>query len=388
MEKTYLNELRKFVVPEVIFGNGSIDLTARYVNNFKASKPLIVTDRGIIAAGWTTKVEESLRSSNINYAIYDNITPNPSDEEVREGVAFYDNQNCDMLVAVGGGSPIDCAKGIGAMYANQIDILELAGIDKVKHPAPPLLCIPTTSGTSADISQFAIIKDTINKVKTALISKAMVPDVSLIDPVTTTTMSQELTAATGMDALVHAFEAYVSNAHSPITDINALKAISLIKNNLLEAVQKPKDLDIRYNMMMASFLAGLAFSNASLGLVHAMAHSLGGQLDITHGQCNALLLEYVVEYNYNFTSERYQDIMKALDLTLIKNRERENKKRLTNWIKNFRNELGMGNKFTEYDFNSDLIHRLAEKASTDPSLLTNPVQPGLKDIEELYEKAL
>ena len=195
-------------------------------------------------------------------------------------------------------------------------MLEFEGLDEVPTPGPPLICIPTTAGTSADVSQFSIITDTSRNVKIAIISKTVVPDVALIDPETTTTMFAELTAATGMDALVHAIEAYVSNASSPITDLNALAAISRLAQNLVPAIENPRNMEYRNNMMMGSLLAGLAFSNASLGLVHAMAHSLGGLLDMPHGMCNALLLEHVLDFNYPAVPERYNQIGLAMGLKL------------------------------------------------------------------------
>ncbi len=193
---------------------------------------------------------------------------------------------------------MDCAKGIGIVSTNRKNILDIEGIDNVPIPGPPLICIPTTSGTSADVSQFAIINDTVEKRKIAIISKTVVPDVALIDPLTTLTMPAYLTACTGIDALVHAVEAYVSTANSPLLDLHALEAVRLVCTNLPQVLAAPTDLELRGKMTLASLQAGLAFSNASLGAVHAMAHSLGGLLDLPHGECNALLLDHVVNFNY------------------------------------------------------------------------------------------
>lgn len=203
---------------------------------------------------------------------------------------------------------MDCAKAISITSTNNVNVTEFEGIDEVKLPGLPLICIPTTAGTSADVSQFAIISDSLQKRKFGIVSKLVVPDIALIDPETTTTMAPELTAETGMDALVHAIEAYVSNASSAITDINALKSIELIVANLPGAYSEPHNMNYRNNMMMGSLLAGFAFSNASLGLVHSMAHSLGGSFDLAYGECNSLLLESVIDFNFDAAPEKYSDI--------------------------------------------------------------------------------
>ena len=385
MRNNYLEEMRKFVVPEVMFGKQTRNLLTRYIRNFRARKPLIVTDPGIIAAGWVDKIEAHLKDAGIPYEIYRNITSNPRDTEVTEGAEYFARKNCDLIVALGGGSPIDCAKGIGIMHTNNQDILEFIGIDRVDTPGPPLICIPTTAGTSADISQYAIITDSKRKLKIAIISKTMIPDVSLIDPETTTTMDPALTAATGIDALTHAFEAFISNGSSPITDINALEGIRLINENLKEAIKSPDNLNYRYNVMMGSFLAGLAFSNAGLGLCHAMAHSLGGKFDLAHGNCNANLLKNVVEYNYPAATNKYNQILELIN----EDQDQENKKSsLLSWLDNFVSGCGIKEKFDQKGIKPEHISELAQNAIKDPNLVTNPIQPKIKDIEDIYDKAL
>ncbi len=266
-------ELRKFVAPELVFGPDPINLLGRYLINFGARRVLVVTDPGIIAAGWADKISSLIEEAGIDSAVFSAVSANPRAEEVMAGAAFYHDQECDIIVAVGGGSPMDCAKGIGIVSANGQDILTFAGIDNVPIPGPPLICLPTTAGTSADISQFAIINDRKEGAKIAIISKTTIPDVALIDPMPTLTMSPYLTACTGMDALVHAIEAYVSTANSPLSDLHALEAVRLIGANLLSVLINPADITLRNSLMLGSVHAGLAFSNASLGAVHAMAHS-------------------------------------------------------------------------------------------------------------------
>ncbi len=381
-------ELRKFVVPEFVYGDGALTLVGRYARNFGAKKAMIVTDPGVVETVWLGHVLDSLKDVEISWVVFKDVTPNPKNYEVSAGVQFFRDNECDIIIAVGGGSPMDCAKGIGIAFANNKDVLTFEGVDEVEMPGPPLICIPTTAGTSADVSQFAIINDTTRKVKIAIISKTVVPDVSLIDPETTTTLSAELTATTGMDALVHAIEAYVSNASSPITDINALAAIPLLFNNLVPATQHPLDMTYRNNMMQGSLLAGLAFSNASLGLVHAMAHSLGGLSGLAHGMCNAMLLEHVIDFNYSSASERYDQISVAMGLDPAGLAPEERKQLLISKLVELRTEAGITKTLGMHGITATDIHQLSINAFNDPCLATNPRKASVQEIEAQYEKTL
>jgi len=388
MERYNPFELRKFVAPEFLFGSGAIEVIDRYIKNLGVKKVLVVTDPGVIRAGWAEIVERLIKGTGIPFAVFGDVTENPKDYEVMEGAELYRREGCDMIVAVGGGSPMDCAKGIGIVSTNNKNVLEFEGVDTVPLPGPPLICIPTTAGSSADVSQFAIILDSGRKVKIASISKSLVPDVAIIDPITTTTMSHELTAATGLDALTHAFEAYVSNASSPVTDVNALKAVKLISHNLVPACEHHHDLRYRDRMMLASLLAGLAFSNASLGLVHAMAHALGGLLDLPHGECNALLLEHVVKYNFYMAADRYNDLAAAMGIDVEGMGPDRVKDALINEISSLRARAGLNETLGSIGVKEEMISELSKFAAEDPCIVTNPREPDIKDIEGIYAKAL
>lgn len=382
--KTGKLELRKFLSPEYIVGEGAMNLADRYAANLGAIKVLIVTDTGITKAGWTDKLIKQLKRSQIAYAVYDNVTPNPKDFEVMDGVQFFAKENCDAIIALGGGSPMDCAKGISIVSTNKKNILEFEGVDKVGLPGVPLICLPSTAGSGAEVSQFAIINDVKRSVKVAVISKKTVPDIALIDPGITKTMDPELTAATGMDALCHAFEAYVSNANSGMTDLHALKSIPLVWKYLPLAYKHPQKNEYRNKMVLASLFAGVAFSNASLGLVHAMAHSLGGWSDLPHGECNALLLEHVVDFNYDSASERYKNICNILGLKTNNGNARGV---IVNAIKKFRISVGINYSLGTIGLKKEDIKALAINAKKDPCLLTNPKPATRKDIINCYEKA-
>jgi len=208
--------IRKFLVPEMLFGIGCRKLAGQYSKNLGITKVLIVTDPGIIKAGWLRDVIISLEKHNVDFVVFERVSPNPRDYEVIEGAQLYENEKCNGIIAVGGGSPMDCAKAIGIVTTNKKDILYFSGVDKIDVPMPPLICIPTTSGTSSDITQFTNILDSGEKFKITIISKAIVPDISLIDPETTSTMDSYLVATTGIDALVHAIEAFVSKGRSSL----------------------------------------------------------------------------------------------------------------------------------------------------------------------------
>lgn len=381
-------ELRKFVAPEFLFGAGSRKLVSQYVSNFGGRKALVVTDAGVMAAGWTKDVTDCLEEAGIKFAVYSNVLPNPRDSEVEAGARFYREQECDVIVAIGGGSPMDCAKGICIVVANNRPIGDFEGVDNVDIPGPPLICIPTTSGTAADLSQFAIITAPAEKRKFAIISKKVVPDVSLIDPETNTTMDHHLTACTGMDSLVHAIEAFVSSANSPITDNHALTAIELLRENLPLVLQNPDDVTMRGKVTLGCLHAGLAFSNASLGAVHAMAHSLGGFLDLPHGECNAILLRHVMGFNSSIVPERYGIIGDKLGLDLRGMTEKNRCQSVLAEITRMTHAVGIKDTLTDKGVKTADVIDLADKAVIDPCIITNPRRANKRDLEVIYEEAL
>ena len=381
-------ELKKFVIPEFIYGKDARLLAGRYARNLGARKVLIVTDPGIIKAGWVSELIDDLEYSKLKYAIFKDISPNPRDFEVMAGVEMFNKEKCNFIIAIGGGSPMDCAKGIGIIAANSGQILDFEGVDKVTIPGPPLICIPTTSGSSADVSQFAIILDTLKKTKIAIISKTVVPDIALIDPIMLTTMDPYLAACTSMDAMTHAIEAYVSNAQSAMSDLHAIEAINLISENVVNGLSDLSNIRVMSKLMLGSLHAGMAFSNASLGAVHAMSHSLGGLLDLPHGECNAILLAPVVKYNFMYSSDRFRKISSAMGLNLSRKSNEVVLKSLIEKIGLLRSGVGIGNNFKFANIDVNKITILAENALNDACMVTNPVIPSKSDIEAIYEEVI
>lgn len=381
-------ELRKFVAPEIITGVDARLMVGRYITHFASKKPMVVTDKNLRKLPWFHTIMAEIEKYNSSYVVYDSVTSNPREYEVMQGADLFQANKCDLIIAIGGGSPIDCAKGISIVSANGGDILDYEGVDEIDLPGPPLICIPTTAGASADVSQFAIICDTQNKVKKAIISKKVVPDLALIDPVPLMTMSPYLTACTGMDALTHAIEAYVSNAYSHMTNVHALESIRLINLTLEDAVKEDRTIETMYQMMLGSLQAGLAFSNASLGAVHAMAHSLGGLLDLPHGECNSILLEHLIDLNFDSCVEKYEEIAMIMGINTKDMEPEQIKKKLICRISGLREAIGIGDYAYVENLTEDILNKLAEGALADPCIVTNPRILTKEEVKSVYGRIL
>ncbi|AFA47366.1 iron-containing alcohol dehydrogenase [Acetobacterium woodii] len=383
-----LLELRKFVIPEIIIGIDARLLINRYIAHFNAQKPMIVTDKQVQHFRWFQETIDLIHPAVEQLIFFDEITPNPKDFEAMLGADLFLSQNCDLLIAIGGGSAIDCAKCISIVASNGGNILDYEGVDEVQMPGPPLICIPTTAGSSADVSQFAIIKDTSTNIKRAIISKKVVPDLALIDPVPLMTMDPYLTGCTAMDALTHAIEAYVSNTHSALTDIHALEAIKLINQEIENAVNPQRTIETMFQLMLGSLHAGLAFSNASLGAVHAMSHALGGLLDLPHGECNSILLEHIIRFNFAAVPDRYQMIAKQLGL-LVNNADASILlETIINHIILIREKLHIPATLTVARLDEMTIDYLIENALYDPCMVTNPKVLTKDEVRIIYGRIL
>jgi len=370
------SELRKFIAPEFIFGLNSRLLLGQYLSNFGAEKALIVTDKNLVELKWFKDILQHLDQVDQDYVVFNDVTPNPRDYEVTKGCQIYLEEACDILVAIGGGSVIDCTKGIGVLVENGGNIRDYEGVDEIPLPLPLLVSIPTTSGSAADVSQFAIISHTDKDYKMVLASKILVPDLALIDPLVTLTCDRDLTIDTSLDALVHATEAYVSNASSFMTDLHALKAIELIIKYLPSAAKNLDDVALRSIIMEACLHAGMAFSNASLGLVHAMAHALGGKYDLTHGEINGILLEHVVACNYNYAKDKYDDINVFFG----------GQKPLKDNIHEFIEKIRVNRHLHEMHEGTMDFETMAEYVLKDPCIVTNPREMTKEDVVSIYER--
>ena len=383
-----LLELRKFVIPEIIIGVDARLLIGRYISHFNAKKPMIVTAKDIKDWEWFHETIEQIRPHVEKLFFFDDITPNPKDTEAMLGAELFLSLDCDLIIAIGGGSAIDCAKCISIVASNGGNILDYEGVDEVLMPGPPLICIPTTAGSSADVSQFAIIKDTSSDIKRAIISKKVVPDLALIDPIPLMSMDPYLTACTAMDALTHAIEAYVSNTHSALTDVHALESIDLINQAIESSITPTRTVEIMFQLMLGSLQAGLAFSNASLGAVHAMSHSMGGLLDLPHGECNSILLEHIIRINFDTVPERYRDIAKKLGLSVDNVSNFLLLEMIIERIVSIRSSLNILASIKVAGLSEQIVDYLVENALNDPCMVTNPRILTKEEVRSIYGRVL
>lgn len=377
-----------FFIPAVnIMGNGCLDEAMTAIRNYGFRKALIVTDAGLAKAGVAARIAEKLALQDIESVIFDGAKPNPSIANVEAGLEVLKQHQCDFVVSLGGGSPHDCAKGIALCATNGGHIRDYEGVDQSSKPQLPLVAINTTAGTASEMTRFCIITDEDRHVKMAIVDRNVTPLLSVNDPELMVAMPKGLTAATGMDALTHAIEAYVSTAANPITDACAIKAMELISQNLRKAVQDGKDLTARENMAYAQFLAGMAFNNASLGFVHAMAHQLGGFYDLPHGVCNAVLLPHVQTFNASVCAARLTDVARALGVDVSGLSPEEGAQAAVAAIRTLARDVEIPAGLRDLGAKLDDIPILATNALKDACGLTNPRRADQDQIEEIFRNA-
>jgi alcohol dehydrogenase class IV len=382
-----LEPLLKFEIPEIIFGRGSLKQIGQCSRRLGGDRVLLVTDPGIIATGWIDEARQYLKQEGLKSFVYDDVVTNPRTFQVEQGAVEYIRHECDVIVAIGGGSPMDTAKGIAILISNQGRIEDYVGCNLITQPLPPLICVPTTAGTGSDVSQFAIIADTEKKIKMTILSRAIMPDISLIDPRLLQTKSSELIASTGMDALTHAIEAFASSLSWPLTDPHANHAIKLVFHNLNQAVYK-KSLDTLEGMAIASLEAGAAFSNAILGAVHALAHPLGGRYDMHHGLANAILLPVVLTKNLEHAPEKYALIANAMGIDTRGKTRAEAASLVPQQIEKLIRALDIPTRLSQVGVQAEDIPSLARDAAEDLCMMTNPQRYNVREIEALYRSAL
>jgi len=371
-----------------LMGAGAVLQVGKQAKIIGGAKALVVTDKSMVKIGISSKIIKLLIESGIETVLYDAVVPNPTIKNVHDGVDLYKKEKCDILIAVGGGSPIDCAKGIGLIATNGGSINDYEGIDRSQKKMPPFIAITTTAGTASEMTRFTIITDTDRHIKMSIVDWHITPTVSINDPELMVSMPPSLTAATGMDALTHAVEAYVSTIATPLTDATAIKAIQLISKYLRKAVANGKNIDVREKMAYAQFMAGMAFNNASLGNVHAMAHQLGGLYNLPHGICNAILLPHVEKFNMIACLERFADIAVALGENIESLSIIEAADLAIESIKRLSKDIGIPSGLTELGVKEDDFSILADNALKDACGLTNPRITSKDDIIQIFKNAM
>jgi len=378
----------KFHAPEIVFGIDSMAEAAHAAMRLGAVRPMLVTDPGLIEAGWAAEMAGHLAGMGVHGAIWSDLTPNPKDHEVAAGFGAYLEHGCDVIVAVGGGSVIDAAKGVAILAANGGDILDYEGVDKAQMPIPPLVVVPSTSGTGADVSQFCIVTDTTRNTKITILGRALVPDITVIDPRLLTTMPEWLNAATGLDALTHGIEAFVSLGHNQLTDHHALRAVQMVTDNLLHTIERPEDMPARVLMAQAALEAGLAFTNAILGAAHAMSHQVGGLLDLPHGVINGILLPHVIRFNAEFDPEPYREIAFCLGVADPGMPAAEAALALADRIDRLAREVGVPRGLAEIGVREENLPTLAKTALQDACMSTNPRAADEAQLHALFQAAM
>jgi len=308
-----MKQARFFRIPSgVIVGCNASSFAGREAKKLGGTKALIVTDRNLTEMGFLSGIESSLDSEKIDHEVFDQVTAEPTVDYVEKGLDLYRRSKCDFIIALGGGSPIDTAKAVCIMASNPGVIQDYKGLDKVSSPGAPLIAIPTTAGTGSETTIFTIITDTRTNVKMLIGSPFILPSVALVDPLLTASSPPSVTAATGVDALTHAIEAYVSVKAQPMSDVFALSAIKFLSENLRQAWANGDNLEARSLTMLGAFQAGVAFSNSSVALVHGMSRPIGAYFHAPHGLSNAVLLAPVVEFSISGNPKRYADIARAM----------------------------------------------------------------------------
>jgi len=305
-----------FTLPtKIVYGPGRVKEVVNELKALGGSRPLIITDKGICQVGIVDIVTELLDEAGIQYVIYDGVEANPKDVNAEDGARKAREIDADCMIAVGGGSPIDCAKAIGVLLGHDAEYIKpFEGKTAAKLPGPPLITIPTTAGTGSEITFSSVITDTKNHYKMTIKSPFTAANTAICDPKLTLTVPPAVTAATGVDALTHAIEGFTATCSEPIGDAAALYAIELISQNLVRAVKDGSNLEARSNMLMGSMLGGMSFSHSDVASVHCIAESLGSKYDLPHGTCNAIFLPYVMEYNMDYCANRYARVAKAMGL--------------------------------------------------------------------------
>ncbi len=378
-----------FFVPSVSrMGVGAVKKIGESAKFLGGTKALIVTDKGLYDLGVAKQIVDLLEADGIKAVVFNGAEPNPTDLNVRAGLKIYKDNNCDMLVSLGGGSSHDCAKGIGIVATNDGDIREFAGIDTVPNPLPPFIAVNTTAGTGSEVTRFAVITNTDTHVKMIFATARITPAIAFNDPAMMVGLPAPLTASTGMDALTHAIEAYVAALANPVTDACAIAAIKLIVEWLPRAVGNGANLEARDKMAYAEYLAGVAFNNAGIGIVHAMAHQPGALLNKPHGVCNAILLPHGCEFNLIACPGKYADIAVAMGVNTAGLTTMEAAEKGVEAIRKLSKAVGIPSGLAEIGVKESDIQMLSENAIKDICCLFNPRKIRLEDLTRLYKEAM
>ncbi len=376
-----------FLPTRNLFGEDSVQEAGTLMQSLGGKKALIVTDSFLAASGMAASIQDILQKAGVHSVVFGGAEPNPKDTNVVSGLEVFQKENCDSIISLGGGSSHDCAKAIGLVASNGGDIRDYEGVDKSTQPMCPMIAINTTAGTASEITRFCIITDTSRHVKMAIVDWRVTPQIAINDPKLMVGMPPSLTAATGMDALTHAIEAYVSTDANPLTDAAALMAITMITQYLPKAVANGTYMKARDKMAYGQYLAGIAFNNASLGYVHAMAHQLGGFYNLPHGVCNAILLPHVEEFNLIGNANRFRDIAKAMGENIDGLSTMDAARKAIAAIRQISEQVGIPKNLRKLGVKEEDFGIMAENAMKDVCQLTNPRKATKEQVIGIFKAA-
>lgn len=381
--------IHRFILNEVsYFGPDSRRELPGVIERLGGHKVLVVTDKGLIKFGVAGMVTEVLDKAGVAYEVFSDVKPNPTVSNVKDGIAAFKAAGADVIIAIGGGSAIDTAKGIGIVVKNPefADIVSLEGCAPTKNKSVPIVALPTTAGTAAETTINYVIIDEEKRKKMVCVDPNDIPAVAIIDAELMYSLPKNLTAATGMDALTHAIEGYITRGAWEMSDMFELEAIRMIHRHLKKAVDVPNDAEARSGMALAQYIAGMAFSNVGLGLVHGMAHPLGSLFDVPHGVANALLLPTVMEFNMEACLDKYPRIAEAMGVDISGMTREEASQAAVDAVRNLAISVGIPQHLIDLDISADNIPALAAQAVEDVCTPGNPRDVTLEDIIELYTK--
>lgn len=390
MENVIITDTTTLMLPPtVITGPGAADTVGAQAKRLGATCALIATDPGIAKIGYADKVAQHLHAAGISTTCFADVTPEPTLQNVTDGLKQYRDESCDVIVSIGGGSAIDCGKGIAMKLTNDGDFADYMGVDKIPNPSAPLIAIPTTGGTGSEVSKVTVITDTERNVKMMLSSPCLLARVAIVDALLSLTTPPHLTAAVGVDALTHAIEAYISKRAQPITDALSLKAVAMLSGSLRQAWADGSNVPARTDMMLGASIAGMAFSNSSVALVHGMSRPIGAYFHIHHGLSNAVLLLDVMEFSVVGAPARFADIARAMGEPLEGLSPMQQADAAISAVERLVTDIQMprlGNIGIPKDKFDVVVEQMAQDALASGSPANNPRQATAEEIVALYQK--
>jgi alcohol dehydrogenase class IV len=383
------SKMYEFRAPQIIhFGLGCLKKVGSESARF-GKRALLVSDPSMQKAGYVAQALEQIKAGGVEAAVFDQVNTEPTDTIVNEGLRLYKENKCEMVIALGGGSPIDTAKAIAATATNPVNVSEFMGLNKIAKPAAPIIAIPTTAGTGSEVTRVTIITDTARDVKMLIVSDHLMPQAAIVDPLLTLSMPPWVSASTAVDALTHAIESYISRKAQPLTEMLSLEAIRLIGCYLRRAWANPEDLEAKNNVMLGSTVAGMAFSNSSVAMVHGMSRPIGACFHIPHGLSNAILLPLVMEYSRLAAPEKFADIAEAMGENIEGYTELEASQIAVEAVQQLCEDIKIPSA-SELKLNQEEFMRLAPKMAEDAlasgSPGNNPRRPTKEEIIDVYAK--